>query len=380
MERTVRARDAAILGLLAACTGTDVLGSGPDRVLDPEAPGPYAVGVTTATITDPSRERTLRVEIWYPATDAAIGATDVIDLAADAPADLVEALGDFELPRWVQAAARDAEPRGDQGTFPVVLFSHGNAAIRTQSFSLTTHLASHGYVVVAPDHPGNTLYDQRGLDSTLEDSAVHAFERPRDLSFLLDRIEARELSAVDHLADLERAAAAGHSFGAFTTLMATHPHSPRFDPRFDAAVPISPAIEPLSIFTLDLAHADRPTLYLGGTADVTTPYEELASGYQQHGGPRAMVALADVGHLGFSDMCDAALREAAAILDYPGDLIEGLGDRCGDAYAPVEWTLPRTRRFVAAWLNTYLRDSDGTARRYLDGAAPEAGVELRADR
>lgn len=364
-----------------ACSSPEPLAAGPGRVLDPESPGPYAVGVTTVTAVDAARDdRFLRVEIWYPAIDAAAGATDVIDLATDAPPELVDALGDFELPRWTQQAARDAEPRTDQGRFPVILFSHGNAAIRTQSFFLTTHLASHGYIVIAPDHPGNTLYDQGDLGSTLEEAAVHAFERPRDLTFLLDRVERGELSELDGLADLDRVGVTGHSFGAFTSLLATHPHAPGFDPRIIAAAPMSPAIEPLSLFTLDLAYADRPTLYLGGTADATTPYDEVVAGYDAHGGPRALAALADVGHLGFSDMCDPALREAATLLDYPEDLIAGLADGCGDGYAAPAWTHAHARRFVTAWFNTYLRDSAETGAIYLDGAAPETGVELATDR
>src|SRR5690242_4332339 len=34
---------------------------------DPSQPGPYAVGVRTIMMTDPSRNRTFAVDLWYPA-------------------------------------------------------------------------------------------------------------------------------------------------------------------------------------------------------------------------------------------------------------------------------------------------------------------------
>ena len=49
----------------------------------------------------------------------------------------------------------DAEPALG-GPWPIILFSHGNQGIKEQSFFLTEHLASHGYLVVAPDHQYNT--------------------------------------------------------------------------------------------------------------------------------------------------------------------------------------------------------------------------------
>ena len=40
---------------------------------DPFARGPLPVGVRSFEVTDPSRERTLPVEFWYPASDAHAG-------------------------------------------------------------------------------------------------------------------------------------------------------------------------------------------------------------------------------------------------------------------------------------------------------------------
>ena len=41
------------------------------------------------------------------------------------------------------------------GTFPLVVYSHGSSSTRVDDFHLLTHLASHGFVVVSAEHPGN---------------------------------------------------------------------------------------------------------------------------------------------------------------------------------------------------------------------------------
>lgn len=63
---------------------------------------------------------------------------------------------------------------------PVVAFSHGFAGVRYQSPFLTERLATHGYVVVAPDHRDNTFLD------AAPDIAEIARRRPTDLRDTVD--------------------------------------------------------------------------------------------------------------------------------------------------------------------------------------------------
>jgi predicted dienelactone hydrolase len=103
---------------------------------DPTAPGPYAVGFTRITMTRQATlgdsERLLAPVVWYP---------------AEVRAEPARPLG------YVDAAVR---------TYPLLVYSHGGCAYAEASSFLTKALASWGFVVVAPTHPGDTFYD--GLD------------------------------------------------------------------------------------------------------------------------------------------------------------------------------------------------------------------------
>ena len=144
----------------------------------PDAPGRYAVGLSTVRMVDPARaDRTLTVDIWYPA-----------DRRSDAPtASLDLVFTRLALP-GVLAGAEAAK-----GSFPLVVFSHGNGGVRFQSWFLMQALASHGFVVAAPDHAGNTALD--AIAGTSDPVGVAAANRPRDVSFVIDQMVARDRDA-----------------------------------------------------------------------------------------------------------------------------------------------------------------------------------------
>ncbi|MFE3572966.1 alpha/beta hydrolase family protein [Lysinibacillus sp. NPDC059133] len=49
-------------------------------------------------------------------------------------------------------------PKNADGTYPLLVFSHGAYGIKTSNRSTYTELASHGYVVVSIDHPYHSFY------------------------------------------------------------------------------------------------------------------------------------------------------------------------------------------------------------------------------
>ena len=63
----------------------------------------------------------------------------------------------FGAGKNTQNAVMNAKARS--GTFPLVVFSHGYGGERRQSTFFCTHLASHGYVIAAMDHVGNTTVE-----------------------------------------------------------------------------------------------------------------------------------------------------------------------------------------------------------------------------
>lgn len=273
------------------------------------APGPYRVGVRTLALVDPARldargtgPRPVTTEVYYPATDAAI---------AGVPRDVISVLG---IPIVRTRSYRDVAIAG--GPFPIILFSHGNGGIRFQSFFFAAHLASHGYVVVTPDHHGNTFVD---LLAGITDPDVAA-NRPRDLSFLLDRLFAFNGEAGNVFAgaiDTARVGASGHSFGGFTVFAlaggAGRPGS-FTDPRIRAILPQAPAAPFAPAF---FATITIPTLIVGGSIDETTPFEsQQHAPYDALPSGASVVALAeltDAGHFTFSDYCEVQ-RDLLAFL------------------------------------------------------------------
>jgi predicted dienelactone hydrolase len=166
----------------------------PDLVTQAAERGLHAVGHAEATVAtaDPLGEpRELRTSVWYPTTD-----TDGDDAAYF--------LGSLSS----SGAFEDATPA--TGPFPLVVFSHGHQGYAENSAFLMEHLASHGWMVVAPDHTGNTL-----LDGGERDTAIY-LQRPRDLTAVMDALAAGELPGPEWDGT---AVAMGHSFGGYTVFV-----------------------------------------------------------------------------------------------------------------------------------------------------------------
>ena len=180
-------------------------------------PGTYAVGVTTLTATDPTRlntanfllnkERQLVVEVWYPA-GLAKDQDDEQTLATYK--NVTRLQNPFEL----QGEAHRGVPAIADGSFPLVLLSHGFTGYRTQMFYLGEHLASHGYVVVGIDHTGSTNADIKSEADRAPGFTDTLYNRARDQQFLLDYF-AHQASPVETIVDTNNAAIIGHSMGGF---------------------------------------------------------------------------------------------------------------------------------------------------------------------
>ena len=133
---------------------------------------------------------------------------------------------------------------------PVIIFSHGLGGSREGYSYLGEYWAAHGYISVHVQHAGsdeavwkNTLRPMQAMTRAAA-NPDNARNRPRDVSFVLDRLTALDSSASFPLhgrLDLARVGLAGHSFGAYTTLATVTPDHPvgGHDPRFKAAIAMS---------------------------------------------------------------------------------------------------------------------------------------------
>lgn len=294
MTKHLRSRGALLLGLLiwvsiAGCAGED---KAPNRTpADPLVAGPYPVGVTRIELYDAERDRILLTEIWYPADESVRGEPPA-PAESYLPPELAFLAANATIPL---VAVRDV-PLANGGPFPLVEFSHGNGGIRFQNTFQMEHLASHGFIVAAPDHPGNTYFSSMGT------AAEHAANRPLDMIFLAD--ELTRLSA-DPASDFYRWVDAskgfgvtGHSFGAFTTLATAG-----MDERFVAALPMAlggPVSEEYFAATLLLLATEDKTIGLGGNQGVRDTYTMLRR-------PKYIGEIVDAGHYSFSFACQTGL-------------------------------------------------------------------------
>lgn len=283
--------------------------------------GPYPVGQQTIVLLDPQRGgRRLVTEIWYPRAEQA--STDL-----QPGADAAKTLGSANRYRLPVHRRRGEGPAGEGRVvrnapaaaerFPVILFSHGLTAVRDQSQFLTRFWASHGYVVAAPDHQGNTGYDFNPLEMYQS-----GLERPRDLRFLLGQLWELNRQGDWELAgrlNLNRVAATGHSLGGYTALVLGGAwihvkglpirldpgERPDFyeiaDPHVVCVVALAPLYKP-AFNAEGLAHLKLPTLILGGTCDTVTPFEEHQRPiFRELAGPATLAKIEGASHFSFAD-------------------------------------------------------------------------------
>jgi predicted dienelactone hydrolase len=355
---------ARLLGLVALLTpaamASEPSGSKPP---DPLSAGPFPVGVTTTVFVDSSRTddltkqpRTLVTEIWYPATDDArqMPQNRYSDFI---PGGVTPEIDDLILKMYKHTAAeidklywneshRDARVR--PGRFPLVVFSHGNGGSRHQNTFWCDYLASHGYIIVSPDHTGNarwTILDGKIIREQAGQRINSAKDRPLDVSFLLDQMIRWDKGGDSRFAgriDTDRVAIAGMSFGSFTAHWAADR-----DPRFKAVVAMSGA-PPLH------ANLTVPSLRMLGTEDRTLGVLGnglIRANHAAHTGPSFLLELKNGGHYSFTD-----------VFKFNSNFGDGIGRGTRrDTNEPFEFTsMERTYQIVnsysVAFLGYFLKD------------------------
>ena len=221
------------------------------------------------------------------------------------------------------------------GPFPVVVLSHGGGGSWDANHAQARHLASHGYAVLALDHPGsNTEVMRKGMRfianlQAMTRDAGEVLGRPADVRFALDQAERwnRDHAQLTGRLNLSRVGMLGHSYGAYTTLVACGarpaldwlvPAVPPgrglgpdlSDPRIKACVALSPQ-GPGEPFFLETSYAtiDRPVLGISGSRDAqqgAAPEHRRRFFELVPPGGKVLVWLANADHLAFSDSSGSA--------------------------------------------------------------------------
>lgn len=335
--------------------------------------GPHPVGNSTVTLTDKARNRSLRVEIWYPADEsardvAAIGAPVAEFATEGAERDQLAALVE-DAPKPCTSertgSARDAAPDGT-GVWPVVTFSHCYNCTRFSTFSIAERLASHGFAVVAPDHTGGTLADQlAGTAAPLDTDSLAT--RAADISFTLDRVlddQAAELpEPLRGRFDATRVGAFGHSFGGVTTgLVLMNDTRPRAG--LALAVPMeNPLLPGVTVSSLHvplfflLATEDNSIGALGNTV--------INQNYTSANKPVWKVDVQDAGHWSVTNICNI-------VPEFQPGCGDGKRQLHGEPFTYVDIDVARgiAQAYTTAFFAAILNDDDA-GRAYIGTSEPK---------
>ncbi len=319
------------------------------------ARGPHQVGVTTLTMAGATPRK---VEVYYPALTTALKgvAPDVFKMSGLVPANLRAAMNlppDQDAPLLTNTY-RDVTGDRAAGPFPVVAFSHGLGGYPTEYQQILGHIASWGFVVVAPDH------FERGLTSLLSDKIVQVDEKAIVLGAVAT---ARAASAATTgplagvLQPTGKIVVAGHSAGTVSA----------YDTASNPSVAGMILISGGGMFKDSAAPvAPKPTvpaLFLQGETDEVVPPAISRQSFDALTGPREWAEFKGAGHLSFTDICtigrdkggiiEIARRAGLLKLLPPGSdtkLAELGTDGCLPKWIKAEETWPGTDHLLVAFI------------------------------
>lgn len=205
------------------------------------------------------------------------------------------------------------EQSGLPQPIPVVVISHGLGSDRTSFAYLAEHLASHGFAVLVPEHPGS---DRKQMEALLAGIASEVAEptefinRPLDITALLNYMEQQAKTNPSYQAlNLKQVGVIGQSFGGYTALALagapisfsqlqkdcqnldstfnlslllqcraralqtnpdTQPQTDFRDPRVQAVIAVNP-IDSAVLGQASLGQITLPTMIIAGSADTVSP-------------------------------------------------------------------------------------------------------------
>jgi predicted dienelactone hydrolase len=357
--------------------------------------GKYAIGVRTIQATDKNRpdilntkeglptaryDRTLTLEVWYP---AALGAGqkpggDYKAITRD-PAITATLHGQ---------AVRDAAPLTSEAAFPLVIISHGYPGNRYLMSHLAENLASKGFIAVSIDHKDSTYDDQKPFASTL-------YNRAFDQLFVLNEMERLGKpgsgSVLAGRLDASRSGIVGYSMGGYgvvnvigggyskasETIAGAPPNkllaergaaNPEYrktmDPRIKAAIAIAPWGMAGGFWDAEgLKGVATPVLFVAGSADEVAGYEKGTKAIYQGAvnADRYLLTFLNANHNAGAPIPAPAETYVAAEAGKPAAFAH---------YADAVWDTVRMNNildhFATAYFDLYLK-GDAEKKSYFEG-------------
>jgi predicted dienelactone hydrolase len=393
-------RASALAAALIALAGGALAQSNRIDVVTPSAPelapyGRYAIGVRTILATDKNRpdilatkeggptaryDRTLTLEVWYPAA-LAPGQKPGGDYRAITRDPAITATLHGQ-------AVRDAAPLTSEPPFPLVIISHGYPGNRYLMSHLAENLASKGFVTVSIDHKDSTYDDQKPFASTL-------YNRAFDQLFVLNEMERLSKpgsgSVLAGRLDASRAGIVGYSMGGYGVVNvigggyskasetiagappnkllaergATNPeYRKTMDPRIKAAIAIAPWGMVGGFWDAEgLKGIATPVLFVAGSADDVAGYEKGTKAIYQSAvnADRYLLTFLNANHNAGAPIPAPAETYVAAEAGKPAAFAH---------YADAVWDTVRMNNildhFATAYFDLYLK-GDAEKKGYFEG-------------
>ena len=295
--------------------------------------GAYPVAVRTLTITHAAQlepltqqieDRKLVLEVWYP---AAVNTKGSLATASENKPQTGSALATYQnVSKSGRAfsiqgtALRDANA-DDSQRYPLVVLSHGYTGYRTLMYYLGEHLASHGYVVAAIDHPHSTNAEIDSKNAPYRGFLNTLYHRSRDQQFVLSYFREQQ-TELQGIIDTHSAAVIGYSMGGYGAINTVggcfnftaqsiaaltgsqdaasskalqqalnscaggQYQNVKVDPAWKAAIAIAPWGGQHRLFSAEaLQQVQVPIMYWAGDQDDVSGYEGIQWLYNQSGSP-----------------------------------------------------------------------------------------------
>jgi dienelactone hydrolase len=316
-------------------------------------PGPEAAGTLRVTLADGDG-----AQLWYPAErSAVVGRTaDVARMstwlsASEAAQPTLAALGAPLVTRATEGAPVAPVRPGaasDHG-FPVAVFAPSAGSTPEESSTLMDHLASWGFVVVAPDLRVNDLQTTLTETGAAPDEATVEADETGELDRALAYLRASDQDAsspLHHRLDLTEVGVVGlgSGGGAAITLAA-----------LDPAVATYVALAPTSVST----PANIPAgLVMYGTRDTVVSPASVQQLWAGLPAPRRLVVVDGAGYNAFDDDCAihaGTQTLGAQLATDPSDPIHRLGVQDDDGCQSPDLTPSAAQPLVFQAVTAQLR-------------------------